>query len=193
MVLEKKPRLSERRRRQVIELWPRIGSGEIATIDQAIAAIPIEEDDPEYAIVRAVLSLFLERGPTLIGNFDIYTEMAYLFAEVILENLSPSVVALMHVAAVPSRFNLPLLAYLVDKPEEEVAPYFEQLTQIRMIQTDSNGNYWFPPTFRDCLLLHWFRPENQEKYVRVEQRLQQWERADSTISQSTSPSSGVAG
>ena len=143
-----------------------------------MAAIPIEEGDPEYVIVRAVLSLFLDRGPTLIGNFDIYTEMAYLFAEVILENLPPSVVALMHVAAIPSRFNLPLLAHLVGKPEEEVASYFEQLAQIRTIQIDSNGNYWFSPTFRDCLLLHWFRPENQEKYALIEQRLQQWEQAD---------------
>jgi hypothetical protein len=179
MLLQKEPRLSKRRRKQITELWPRISAGEMTDIDQALAAIPIDESDSEYVIVRAVLSLFLERGPTLIGNFDIYTEMAYLFAEVILENLSPSVVALMHVAAVPSRFNLPLLAHLVDEPEEEVMLYFEQLTQIRTVQTDSNGNYWFPPTFRDCLLLHWFRPENQEKYARVEQRLRQWERADS--------------
>jgi hypothetical protein len=72
-----------------------------------------------------MLSLFLERGPTLLGNFDIYAEMAYLFAEVILESTPAAGVCLMHIAAIPSRFSLPLLAYLVERPEEEVRPYFD--------------------------------------------------------------------
>ena len=95
----KTPKISKLRRRQIIDLWVRISSGEIAEIEQALAAIPIEQDDPEYVIVRAVLSLFLERGPTLLGNFDIYSEMAYLFAEVILENTPLAVVSLMHIKA----------------------------------------------------------------------------------------------
>lgn len=176
MESQKKPRLSTERRRQIVSIWPRIGAGEIADIEQALAAIPIEKGDPEYVIVRAMLSLFLERGPTLSGNFDIYTEMAYLFTEVILEGTPPGVAALMHVAAIPTQFHLPLLAYLVDRPEDEIEPIFEQLTETRIVKVDSNGAYWLPPTFRDCLLLHWLRPQNQARYVEIQKRLIQWER-----------------
>jgi hypothetical protein len=174
MRLDKKPQLSKRRRKQIVELWSRISEGEIADIDQALAAIPIEKDDSEYIIVRAVMSLFLERGPTLLGNFDIYSEMAHLFTEVILENTPPGVVSLMHIAAIPPRFSLPLLTHLVDRPEEKVRPYFDQLVHCRVIRSDGKGNYWFPPTFKDCLLLHWFRPENRAGYVHVERRLKLW-------------------
>jgi hypothetical protein len=173
---QKAPKLSRQRRRQIVALWSRISSGEITGIDQALAAVPIEQGDPEYVIVRAVLSLFLERGPTLLGNFDIYAEMAYLFAEVILENTPPAVVSLMHIAAIPSRFNLPLLAHLIQQPEREIKPYFDQLVQCRVIRSDGAGSYWFPPTFKDCLLLHWFQAENRARYARVEQRLQLWDR-----------------
>jgi hypothetical protein len=170
----KEPKLSKTQRKQIVELWPRISNGEIADIDQALAAIPIEQGESEYVIVRAMLSLFLERGPTLLGNFDIYTEMAYLFAEVVLESTPPAVVSLMHIAAIPSRFSLPLLAHLVDRPEEEVKPYFDQLVQCRVIRSDGTGDHWFAPTFKDCLLLHWFHPENHARYALVEQRLQAW-------------------
>jgi hypothetical protein len=175
MKTEKRPKLSKRRRRQVVDLWPRISAGDIADIDSALAAIPIKPGDPEYVIVRAVLSLFLERGPTLIGNFDIYSEMAYLFAEVILQSTPRPIVSLMHIAAVPSYFNLHLLAYLVDAPVSEVRPFFDRLVQCRVIRTDSIGNYWFPPTFRDCLLLRWFRPEHRARYARIEEQLRMWE------------------
>jgi hypothetical protein len=170
----KAPKLSKKRRKQIVELWPHISNGEITDIDQALAAVPIEAGDPEYVIVRAMLSLFLERGPTLLGNFDIYAEMAYLFAEVILESTPAAVVSLMHIAAIPSRFSLPLLAYLVERPEEEVKPYFDQLAQCSVIRSDGAGTYWFAPTFKDCLLLHWFQAENRARYARVDQRLQMW-------------------
>jgi hypothetical protein len=173
----KTPKLSKQRRRQIVELWPRISNGKVTDIDQALAAIPIEQGDPEYIIVRAMLSLFLERGPTLLGNFDIYAEMAYLFAEVILESTPAAVVSLMHIAAIPPRFSLPLLAYLVERPEEEVKPYFEQLVQCRVIRSDGAGTYWFAPTFKDCLLLHWFQAENRARYARIDQRLQTWDLA----------------
>lgn len=94
METDKRPKLSKRQRRRVVELWPRISAGDIADIDCALAAIPIELGDPEYVIVQAVLSLFLERGPTLIGNFDICSEMSYLFAEVILRSTPPRIVSL---------------------------------------------------------------------------------------------------
>jgi hypothetical protein len=170
----KAPKLSKERRKQIVELWPHISNGKIADIAQALVTIPIEPGDPEYVIVRAMLSLFLERGPTLLGNFDIYSEMAYLFAEVILENTPAAVVSLMHIAAIPPRFSLPLLAYLVDRPEEQVRPYFDQLVQCRVIRSDGEENYWFAPTFKDCLLLHWFQAENRARYAHVEQRLQLW-------------------
>jgi hypothetical protein len=177
MESQKAPKLSKQRRRQIVELWPRISNGKVTDIDRALAAIPIEQGDPEYIIVRAVLSLFLERGPTLLGNFDIYAEMAYLFAEVILESTPPAVVSLMHIAAIPSRFSLPLLTYLVERPDEEVKPYFDQLIQCRVIRSDGAGDYWFPPTFKDCLLLHWFQAENRARYARIDQRLQAWNQA----------------
>jgi len=170
----KAPKLPKGRRKQIVELWPRIGNGEITDIDQALAAISMESSDPEYVIVRAMLSLFLERGPTLLGNFDIYSEMVYLFAEVILESTPAAVVSLMHIAAIPSRFNLPLLAHMVDRPEHEVRPYFDELVQCHIIRSDGAGSYWFPPTFKDCLLLHWFQAENRARYAHVEQRLQAW-------------------
>jgi hypothetical protein len=175
MESQKTPKLSKQRRRQIVELWPHISNGEITDIDRALAAIPIEQGDPEYIIVRAVLSLFLERGPTLLGNFDIYAEMAYLFAEVILESTPPAVVSLMHIAAIPSRFSLPLLAYLVERSDKEVKPYFDQLIQCRVIRSDGAGDYWFPATFKDCLLLHWFQAENRARYAHIERRLQTWE------------------
>lgn len=181
MELRKKPKLSQKRRRQITDLWPRINAGEITDIGQAMAAIPISEGDPEYVVVRAVLSLFLERGPTLLGTFDIYTEMAYLFAEVILESTPPAVVSLMHIAAIPSHFNLSLLAHLVDRSPEEIKPYFEQLTQSHVVKPNGGSGYWFPPTFRDCLLLHWFSPENQARYCHIEQRLQLWQQANPKI------------
>jgi len=171
----KAPKLSKQRRAQIVELWPRISEGKVTDIDKALAAIPIQQGDPEYIIVRAMLSLFLERGPTLMGNFDIYSEMAYLFAEVILESTPAAVVSLMHIAAIPSRFSLPLLAYLVERPEEQVKPYFDQLIQCRVIRTDGAGNYWFAPTFKDCLLLHWFQAENRARYAHIDQRLQMWD------------------
>ena len=158
-----------------MELWPRISAGDIADIDSALAAIPIKSGDPEYVIVRAVLSLFLERGPTLIGNFDIYSEMAYLFAEVILRGTPPPIVSLMYIAAIPSHFNLHLMAYLVDGSVEEIKPFFDRLIQCRVIQSDATGNYWLPPTFRDCLLLRWLRPEHHARYTRIEERLRLWE------------------
>lgn len=170
----KAPKLSKQRRRQIVELWPRISDGKVADIGQALAAIPIEQGDPEYIIVRAMLSLFLERGPTLMGNFDIYAEMAYLFAEVILESTPAAVVSLMHIAAITSRFSLPLLAHLVERPEEQVKPYFDQLVQCSVIRSDGAGNYWFAPTFKDCLLLHWFQAENRARYAHIDQRLQMW-------------------
>lgn len=170
----KAPKLSKERRKLIVELWPRISDGTVTDIDRALAAIPIEQGDPEYVIVRAMLSLFLERGPTLMGNFDIYSEMAYLFAEVILESTPPAVVSLMHIAAIPSRFSLPLLAYLVEQSEAQVKPYFDQLVQCSVIRSDGAGNHWFAPTFKDCLLLHWFQAENRARYARIDQRLQVW-------------------
>ena len=174
----KQPKLSGRRRRQITDLWSCISNGEISDIEQALAAIPIEPGEPDYIIVRAVLSLFMERGPTLLGTFDIYTEMAYLFAEVILDSTPRAVVSLMHIAAIPPHFSLPLLAHLVDRPEYEVKPYFDEMTDCRIVNTDGNGRYWFPPTFRDCLLLHWFQPENQPRYRRVAHQLEAWERGE---------------
>jgi hypothetical protein len=171
----KQPKVSRQRRKQIIALWIRISSGEITDIEQALATIPIEQGDPEYIVVRAVLSLFLERGPTLLGNFDIYSEMAYLFAEVILENTPLAVVSLMHIAAIPSRFNLPLLTHMLDRQPEEVKPYFDQLIQCRVIRSDGTGNYWFPPTFKDCLLLHWLQPENRARHAHLDQRLRAWD------------------
>jgi hypothetical protein len=175
MNTDKRPKLSQRQRRRVVELWPRISAGDIADIDCDLAAIPIEPGYPEYVIVRAVLSLFLERGPTLIGNFDIYSEISYLFAEVILRCTPPPIVSLMHVAAIPSHFNLHLIAYLVDISVREIEPFFDRLVQCCVIQSDAIGNYWVPPTFRDCLLLRWLRPEHHAKYARIEERLQLWE------------------
>jgi hypothetical protein len=175
MKTSQRPKLSKRRRSQVVELWPRISAGDLVDIDSALAAIPIEPDDPEYVIVRAVLSLFLERGPTLIGNFDIYSEMAYLFAEVILQGMPQPIVSLMHVAAIPSHFDVHLLAYLVGVTVGEIRPFFDQLVRCRVIQSDSAGDYWFPPTFRDCLLMRWLRPEHHAKYARIEERLRLWQ------------------
>jgi hypothetical protein len=100
--------------------------------------------------------------------------MAYLFAEVVLESTPLAVVSLMHIAAIPPRFSLPLLAHLVDRPEEDVRPYFDQLIQCQVIRSDGMGDYWFPPTFKDCLLLLWFRAENRARYALIERRLQMW-------------------
>jgi hypothetical protein len=67
------------------------------------------------------------------------------------------------------------MAYLVDVSVKEISPFFDRLVQCRVIQSDATGNYWFPPTFRDCLLLRWFRPEHHAKYARIEERLRLWE------------------
>jgi len=55
------------------------------------------------------------------------------------------------------------------------------MTDCRIVNTDGNGRYWLPPTFRDCLLLHWFRPENQPRYRRVAERLETWGRAETPV------------
>lgn len=84
----------------------------------------------------------------------------------------------MHIAAIPSHFNLHLMAYLVDISVREIEPFFDRLVQCRVIQSDDTGNYWFPPTFRDCLLLRWLRPEHHAKYARIEERLRLWEMSE---------------